>query len=229
MYVITHMKIHAIPLHCRPREKLKRFGSSQLKDVELLALLLRTGTADKSVIDISKHILHRRKLEDLSSFNIEELRKLNGLGESKASSLVAAFEIGKRVYGQLPQEIITINSPSDVSKQLLDIASATKEYFVVFLLNARNQLTRKETVSIGTLSASLVHPREVFEPAIRYNSAAVIIAHNHPSGDPAPSDADIKITAQLVEAGNIMGIEILDHVIVTRDNHLSMKAEGYIK
>lgn len=223
------MVIDDLPLHARPREKLKRLGASQLKEYELLSLIFRTGTVKHDVLDISNKILHNRNLKQLSYMSFAELLKMKGLGESKASSLVAAFEIGNRVFDTLTNELVIINSPSDVSMLLSDIKSASKEHFVAILLNARNHLMRKETVSIGTLSTSLVHPREVFEPAIRYNSASVIVAHNHPSGDPTPSDADIRITAQLVKAGEIMGIEILDHVIVSKQTFLSMKAEGYIK
>jgi len=223
------MKITTLPLHVRPREKLKRLGTSQLKDHELLALVLRTGTVKHDVLELSKKILRHRKLEQLSRMSLEEMERYEGLGESKASSVAAAFEIGKRVYDTKTSEPVIVNSPSDVSMQLNDIKSASKEHFVAFLLNARNHLLRRETVSIGTLSTSLVHPREVFEPAIRYKSASVIVAHNHPSGDPTPSDADIRITTQLVKAGEILGIEILDHVIVSKQTFLSMKAEGHIK
>ncbi|QQS44270.1 DNA repair protein RadC [Candidatus Roizmanbacteria bacterium] len=218
-----------VPTHILPREKLKRFGAAQLKDYELIALLLRTGISKKNVLDLSREILDGKQIEGLTSMTLSELGRINGLGQSKAASLIAAFEIGKRLYSAVSHEEVTINSPSDVSDQLREIRSKAKEHFVAFLLNARNQLMRKEIISIGTLSASLVHPREVFEPAISYKSAAIIVAHNHPSGDPTPSDADIKITAQLAEAGNILGIEILDHVIVTGEKYLSMKAEGYIK
>ena len=223
------MKIKSLPLHSRPREKLNRYGASQLKDYELIALLLRTGTAKKDVLQIASQLLHGKKLEDLAAFSWDRLKKIEGLGESKAASLHAAFEIGKRICDSESQTEVSLNSPADVAKELRDIRSAKKEHFILLLLNARNHLIKKETVSIGTLSASLVHPREVFEPAIRYNSAAVIVAHNHPSGDPTPSDADIKITAQLIQAGTILGIEVLDHVILARQRYLSMKAEGYIK
>ncbi len=218
--------IHA---HTLPREKLKRLGAAQLKDHELIALLLRTGISKKNVLDLSREILDGKQMGGLISLTLSELGRINGLGQSKAASLIAAFEIGKRLYSAASNEEVIINSPSDVSDQLKEIRSKTKEHFVAFLLNARNQLMRKEIISIGTLSASLVHPREVFEPAISHKSAAIIVAHNHPSGDPTPSDADIKITTQLSEAGSILGIEILDHVIVTGKKFLSMKAEGYIK
>jgi len=223
-----HMKIYSLPLHLRPREKLKRLGASQLKDYELLALLLRSGTAKKSVLDVSKQMLYKNSITDLVRLPLDQLCEIKGLGESKASTMLAAFEIGRRIYGK-NEELISLSEPADVAEQLGSIKNATKEHFVIFLLNARNQLIKKETVSIGTLSASLVHPREVFEPAIKHNSATIIISHNHPSGDPTPSDADISITSQLLKAGEIMGIEILDHVIVAPHKYISMKREGYIK
>lgn len=222
------MNISILPSHLKPREKLKRLGASQLKDFELVALILRSGTAKQSILDLSKKLLHGGGIQDLSHLSFDHLCEISGLGESKASSLLAAFEIGRRLY-EKNKNCILIHEPSDVAFQLDSIKSATKEHFVIFLLNARNQLIVKETVSIGTLSASLVHPREVFEPAIRNNSASIIISHNHPSGDPTPSEADIQITTRLIEAGTIIGIEILDHVIVSADSYLSMKSEGYIK
>lgn len=173
-------------------------------------------------------MLRTSTLADLAQMPLDRLSEFDGLGESKAASLLAAFELGKRVY-ENTENNLCINTPSDIVRELVDIKSSAKEHFVVFLLNARNHLIKKEVVSIGTLSASLVHPREVFEPAIRHNSAAIIVAHNHPSGDPSPSDADIRITTQLIESGKIMGIEVLDHIIVTSQKYLSMKAEGYIK
>lgn len=222
------MKIQSLPAHLRPREKMKRFGPTQLNEVELIALIIRTGTVKDSVIDISKKILRTSTLAGLAQIPLDRLSKFDGLGESKAASMIAAFEMGQRVYAKSENDLC-INAPSDIVRELVDIKSSGKEHFVVFLLNARNRLIKKEVVSIGTLSASLVHPREVFEPAIRHSSAAVIVAHNHPSGDPSPSDADIRITAQLIESGKIMGIDVLDHIIVTSHKHLSMKAEGYIK
>lgn len=157
---------------------------------------------------------------------VEKLKALRGLGPAKACAIKASHELSKRVLSVDVDVLPTVRSPSDVANAAADIRKSKRENFVILCLNARNQVIRKETISIGSLNASIVHPREVFEPAVRESAASIVLVHNHPSGDTRPSDDDIELTRRLVKAGEIMGIEVLDHVIVSEKKHLSMKEMG---
>lgn len=219
-------KIKDIPKIERPREKMEKYGPEKLSDAELLAILLRTGTKDLNVINLSKKILRKFKNEKISEANLEELKKTHGLGSAKACEIVACFELGRRMLRGKKASILL--SPKDIWDRMADIRSSKKEHFVVFYLNSRSQEIEREIISVGTLTESLVHPREVFEPAIVCKAASIIIAHNHPSGDLEPSDDDIEITKKLVSAGKILGIKIIDHVIVAENNFLSFKQKNLI-
>ncbi|HLD61704.1 MAG TPA: DNA repair protein RadC, partial [Patescibacteria group bacterium] len=219
------MKIKDLPKIERPREKLVAKGAENLKDSELLAILLRTGRAGKNVIEIASQILAKNSKKRLLQMNYQDLLKISGIDSAKAVTLLAAFELSKRVLEVNDTSSPTISNAKDAVAQLTDLRDLKKEHFVVLYLNARNQLVHKETVSIGTLNANLVHPREVFEPAIKHSAANIIVAHNHPSGDSKPSEDDLEITKRLTEAGKIMGIEIADHIIVAKNSHLSFKEE----
>ncbi|EKD64059.1 MAG: DNA repair protein RadC [uncultured bacterium] len=219
------MKIKDLPKIERPREKLVAKGAENLKDSELLAILLRTGRAGKNVIEIASQILAKNSKKRLLQMNYQDLLKISGIDSAKAVTLLAAFELSKRVLEVNDTSSPTISNAKDAVAQLTDLRDLKKEHFVVLYLNARNQLVRKETVSIGTLNANLVHPREVFEPAIKHSAANIIVAHNHPSGDSKPSEDDLEITKRLAEAGKIMGIEIADHIIVAKNSHLSFREE----
>jgi len=222
------MKIKDLPKIERPREKLVAKGAENLKDSELLAILLRTGRAGKNVIEIASQILAKNSKKRLLQMNYQDLLKISGIDSAKAVTLLAAFELSKRVLEVNDTSSPTISNAKDAVAQLTDLRDLKKEHFVVLYLNARNQLVHKETVSIGTLNANLVHPREVFEPAIKHSAANIIVAHNHPSGDSKPSEDDLEITKRLTEAGKIMGIEIADHIIVAKNSHLSFKEEYLI-
>ena len=222
------MKIKDLPKVERPREKLVAKGAENLKDSELLAILLRTGRAGKNVIEIASQILAKHSKKRLLQMNYQDLLKISGIDSAKAVTLLAAFELSKRVLEVNDTSSPTISNAKDAVAQLTDLRDLKKEHFVVLYLNARNQLVHKETVSIGTLNANLVHPREVFEPAIKHSAANIIVAHNHPSGDSKPSEDDLEITKRLTEAGKIMGIEIADHIIVAKNSHLSFKEEYLI-
>ncbi|HLA26233.1 MAG TPA: DNA repair protein RadC [Patescibacteria group bacterium] len=222
------MKIKDLPKVERPREKLVAKGAENLKDSELLAILLRTGRAGKNVIEIASQILAKHSKKRLLQMNYQDLLKISGIDSAKAVTLLAAFELSKRVLEVNDTNSPTISNAKDAVAQLTDLRDLKKEHFVVLYLNARNQLVHKETVSIGTLNANLVHPREVFEPAIKHSAANIIVAHNHPSGDSKPSEDDLEITKRLTEAGKIMGIEIADHIIVAKNSHLSFKEEYLI-
>lgn len=218
------VKIKDLPKVDRPREKLIKYGSGKLSDSELLAILLRTGTKDLNVVELSKKILRIITKKGIIDVNYGMLSKIHGLGPAKACEIVACFELGRRLLQNKKSTLIL--SPENVWEELKDIRDNKKEHFVVFYLDSRNQEIQREVISIGTLNESLVHPREVFEPAIRNSAAQIIIAHNHPTGNPNPSEEDIKITTQLVEAGKLLGIELFDHVIVTKENFLSMSKEN---
>jgi len=215
------MKIKDLPRIERPREKIEKYGPERLSSSELLAILLRSGSQGVNVVELSSRILKKFGEGRLPIASIAELKNTFGLGTAKAAEIVACFELGRRLLQNKKSALFL--SPKDVWDELKDIRDSKKEHFVVFFLDARNQEIKREIVSIGTLNASLVHPREVFEPAVRHLAAQVIIAHNHPSGDREPSDEDIKMTKRLVETGKILGIELIDHVIVTKDGFLSFK------
>jgi len=204
----------SLPRHERPREKMIERGPLGLRDKELLAILLRTGREGKNVIEVSADILRRFPRSKLLTLEYEDLVKIKGIDSGKACTLLAAFELTKRALEVEDNNLPFINSAKDAVAQLQELRRAKKEHFVVLYLNARNQLIHKETISIGTLNASLVHPREVFKPAIEHLAASVILAHNHPSGGVEPSEADLELTKRLKEAGKVLGIEVTDHVII---------------
>jgi DNA repair protein RadC len=220
------MKIKDLHKIDRPREKLEKYGPNRLSDAELLAILLRTGAKGLNVVELSKKILRKFPQDKLIEAGFSELKKTFGLGSVKAGEIIACMELGRRLLKDKKVELIL--SPRDVWENLKDIRDNKKEHFIVFYLDVRNQKIKREIISIGTLNASLVHPREVFEPAICHTAAQILIAHNHPSGDANPSDDDIEVTKRLMEAGKILGIEILDHVIVSEGSFLSLKCEGLL-
>ena len=215
------VKIKDIPKLDRPREKLEKYGPGKLSDAELLAILLRTGTKDLNVIKLSQKILQKFENQKIIDITIDELKTVHGLGTAKACEIIACFELGKRMLKGKKTSILL--SPKDVWKRMDDIRGSKKEHFVVFYLDSRNQEIQREIISVGTLNESLVHPREVFEGAIKNNAASIIIAHNHPSGDIQPSQDDIEITKKLIHAGKILNIMIISHVIVTKDKWEELK------
>lgn len=213
------VKIKDLPKVDRPREKLEKYGPERLSNSELLAILLRTGSQGINVVDLASKILKKFSGSGLPGASLKELKNTFGLGAAKACEIIACFELGSRLLQN--KQSVLLFSPNDVWNELKDIRDNKKEHFVIFFLDTRNQEIKREIVSIGSLNANLIHPREVFEPAVKYLSAQIIIAHNHPSGDPLPSQEDLDITKQLVEAGKILGIGIKDHVIVGSDKFFS--------
>ena len=220
------MKIKDLPKVDRPREKLQKYGPEKLSDEELLAIILRTGRKGANAVQLARSALavNDGKLRDAS---LQDIMKVSGLGTAKASEVIACMELGRRLFADKKHALLL--SPEDVWRELADLRDHKKEHFVIFFLDARNQKIARETVSIGTLTMSLVHPREVFEPAIARSAAPIILAHNHPSGDPEPSHEDIRVTEQLQEAGKILGIAILDHVVVASAGFKSMKSCGLLR
>jgi DNA repair protein RadC len=210
--------IKNLPKHERPREKMIESGAVNLRSSELLAILLRSGYAGKNVIEVAREILKKFPMKKLLAMSYEDLVKVKGIDSGKACSLLASFELVKRALEVEDNNLPLINCVKDAVAHLQDIRMAKKEHFAVLYLNARNQLVAKEIISIGTLNASLVHPREVFKPAFELPAAGIIIAHNHPSGGCEPSEADIELTKRLKEAGKILGIEVIDHIIITSNS-----------
>ena len=220
-----HIKsIKEIPLNDRPREKMAANGAAVLTDAELIAILLRTGTAEKSAIDIASEMtadggLYKR-LAGITRLN--ELTNIKGLGQAKAATVLAALEIGRRIASAKPIEKIHLSCPQDVADFLMPrLRYAAKEQFVVILLNNKNKVIGTEVVSEGSLSSSIVHPREVYAPAILHHAAAIMVAHNHPSGDPKPSTEDTEVTRILARSGKVLGIPMIDHVIIGDGNYYS--------
>lgn len=214
------------PRFKRPREKLLSHGVQALRDDELLAILLRTGYKGKSARDIAQRILKTTSLRELATLSSKDLSVLKGVGVSRACAICAAFEIGRRALSTEVSD--SIQSPHDAAQIFSFIRHKKKEHLVGVYLNARNQVMNVQIISIGTLNASLIHPREVFAPAMKEHAAAIILGHNHPSGNLEPSSADVAVTKTLVEAGGLLGIDILDHLIVTASAHQSMKDGGWI-
>ena len=222
------MKIKDLPKSDRPREKLVAKGAENLKDSELLAILLRTGKAGKNVIEIASQILTKHSKKRLLQMTYQDLVKISGIDSAKATTLLAAFELSKRTLEVNDTNLPTINNVKDAVAQLADLRDLKKEHLVALYINARNKLIHRDLVSVGTLNANLVHPREVFEPAIARASAQVIVAHNHPSGDPEPSEDDLIITKKLVDGGKLLDIELIDHIIITKTGYLSFKDKKLI-
>lgn len=210
----------------RPREKLIKHGVNKLTDAELLAVVLGSGTRGENVIELSKKVLKMIISDKLDQINLKDLTSIKGMGLIKACQIVACIELGKRILKG--KRAVFVISPKEIFRELKDTRGSKKEHFVIFYLDVRNQIIRQETISIGTLNASLVHPREVFEPAVRDLAAQIILSHNHPSGDSQPSSEDLELTKRLVEAGKLLGIEIIDHIIVCRDEYFSLKENKMI-
>jgi DNA repair protein RadC len=199
-----------------------RAGAGALADAELLALVLGSGNRRQSALDLGRR-LARRAPADLAAWNPARWLRVPGLGPARAAALAAAFELGRRA-AQQPPAGSPIRGPDDVLAHVRDLTGARKEHFVTLLLNARHEMQRRETVSIGSLNASIVHPREVFQPAILHSAASVVLVHNHPSGDPEPSEEDLSITRRLVQVGDLIGIAVLDHVIVAARGVVSLRS-----
>jgi DNA repair protein RadC len=221
--------IKQLPPELRPRERLLEAGPSALSDGELLGLLFGIGSREKTAVELAGEIISEAGgLHGLYNVSVHELMRANGIGEAKACIILAAVELGRRIGRVRNPGRPVISSPADVERLVRGrIANLDRENFVVVLLNTKNEVIETPTVSIGTLGASLVHPREVFKPAIRASAASVILAHNHPSGKVEPSREDREVTRRLGEAAGILGIEMLDHVIVG-DGYFSMKEHGML-
>ena len=221
--------IHDLPVSERPRERLQKFGAEALSAQEILALILGRGIAGESVMVTAQRLLSQfGSLKGIAGASIEELAKVRGIGLAKAAQIRAAFELASRLEGyQESGKLETVKTPEDVIALVRSrLKGKKKEYFLALLLDTRNQLIRVAEISIGSLDSSIVHPREVFKEAVSASAASVLFAHNHPSGDPEASEDDINLPKRLAEAGEIMGIDVLDHIIIGEQKYLSLKREG---
>ena len=219
-----------LPADERPREKMKERGAQTLGNSELLAILLRTGNFQESALRIAENLLDR--LGGLAGFGnatLEEFEQVKGVGEAKAITVMAAIELGRRVTTLAPSERAIIRTPDDVAALLMPrFRYETKESFIAILLSTKNHVLKTPVISVGSLNASIVHPRELFREAINASAAAVILAHNHPSGDPAPSPEDVSLTRKLVDAGKLLDIPVLDHIVLGDGKYISFKEKGIL-
>ncbi|WP_202630819.1 RadC family protein [Pallidibacillus pasinlerensis] len=224
------MLIKDFPKDERPRERFIKHGPESLSNQELLAILLRTGTKAESVLQLAQRLIKEFEgLRMLKDATLEELTKIKGIGEAKAIQILAAVELGRRINSLSNEERYSIRSPEDGANYVMEeMRFLNQEHFVCLYLNTKNQVIHKQTVFIGSLNASIVHPREVFREAFRRSAASIICIHNHPSGDPTPSREDIEVTRRLKECGRMIGIEILDHIIIGDKRFVSLKEKGYL-
>jgi len=219
------LTVKELPLDDRPREKLLLRGVQSLSDAELVAILLRTGKKGKSVIEIARELINSEgNLAMLATKSVDSLQKISGIGKDKAAALAAAFELSRRILSQ-PKWLSNkkITSPQDVAEIFIPILrDDNKEKFIVVCLNSANKIIKHEIISVGNLNSSVVHPREIFKVAIDNSSASIILIHNHPSGNPEPSNEDIRITKKIVETGKIMDIPVFDHLIIAGETYTSL-------
>ncbi|MEB7797895.1 DNA repair protein RadC [Staphylococcus xylosus] len=223
------MKIKELANNQKPRERLINNGSAHLSDVELLVILINTGRKGFSSLDIANELLKSvESLKQLKALSINDLNKVKGIGLYKALILKAAFELGERMHSGSLEEKIQITSPQDVANFMMGkMEHLTQEKFIVLFLNSKNVIIKQKTIFIGTLNSSVIHPREIFSEAIKCASNAIVVLHNHPSGDTTPSKEDIRATNRLRECGEILGIDLLDHIIIGDHTYMSMVEDGY--
>lgn len=226
----SSIMIKDVPKEDRPRERLLKLGANHLSNQELLAILLGSGTREESVMALSHRVLmHFEGLKLLHDATIEELTAIKGIGTAKGLLMLSAIELGRRMAQYKPNDRYIIRSPEDGADYVMEEMRALhQEHFVVLFLNTKNQIIHQQTIFIGSLNASIVHPREVYREAVKRSAASIICAHNHPSGDPAPSQEDIHVTRRLVESGKMIGIEVLDHLVIGDRKYVSLKEKGYI-
>ncbi len=221
---MQYKRVKELPKFDRPREKLATYGPQRLSNTELISILLDTGTQKKDVLTLARRV-EKVLWDKLGDVSFSDLIKIDGVGLAKASRIVAAIELGKRLQERRNTEI---GSPEIVWHISMDIARSRKESFLVLYLDVRNREIYRQVISVGTLNWVGVHPREIFEVALQVGAVSLILVHNHPSGKLEPSDEDVRFTEKMVEGGNLLGIEILDHLVVSKDGYYSMREGGYL-
>ncbi len=226
----SRLTIKDLPEEERPRERLLNLGAEKVSNAELLAIIIRTGSSRDSALELAQKILNKAKeLREMPYLSVEELEEINGIGPAKAVQVKAALELGRRMAAASRGHNVDITSPGDVFNFMAEeMRYLEQEEFRVILLNIKNKVIASETVFKGSLNSSIVHPREIFRLALKRSAASIILLHNHPSGDPTPSGEDINVTKRLIEAGEIMGIKVLDHVIIGEGRYLSFREKGLI-
>lgn len=223
--------IKDMPLNERPREKLYKYGAKSLSNAELIAVIIRTGSRSDTAIELAQRLISidKRGIGFLSDASFEELTSVKGIGKCKAAQIISAIELGKRIAAQGGEAKVKVTSPVDIVGLIMEeMRYLKKEHFRIAILDTKNHIIAIEEISIGNLNSSIVHPREVFNIAIRRTANSIILIHNHPSGDPTPSREDINITNRLIEAGNIIGIKVLDHIIIGDNRYLSFRERNII-
>lgn len=232
---LSGFRIKDLPEHERPRERLAALGPEALRDSELIAILLRTGLRGLSAVEIADNLVRKfQTLQNLAQASLEQLITVPGIGRDKALALKSAFTLAQRMAREIRREFPALDCPERIADLLREENRFLEvEHFQIVMMNTKNRLIRVEPISKGTLDATLAHPRDVFRPAILANAASIALVHNHPSGDPTPSDADIRITRDLVRAGKLLKIEVLDHIILGTKSNLrqrdfvSLREMGY--
>ncbi|WP_251520098.1 DNA repair protein RadC [Staphylococcus sp. Marseille-Q6910] len=224
------MRINELADYQKPKERMLNHGASELSHAELLAILINTGRKGYSSLDIAHELLRSvSNLKELKSLSLNDLNQIKGVGVYKALTLKAAFELGERMHSGSVEEKVQINSPKDVANYMMaKMEHLKQEQLVVLFLDAKNVVFKQKIIFIGTLNSSIVHPREIFNEAIKQSSHSIILIHNHPSGEVTPSNEDIETTKRLIQCGAIICIEILDHIIIGDHQYLSLAEEGYI-
>ncbi|WP_010651047.1 RadC family protein [Oceanobacillus massiliensis] len=227
---VPSIRFKDVPKEDRPRERLLKAGPGHLSNQEILAILIGSGTKEESVMSVANRVLmHFEGLKLLRDATIEELVSIKGIGTAKGLLILSAIELGKRMSEYKAEDRYVIRSPDDGADYIMEeMRNLTQEHFVVLFLNTKNQIIHRQTIFIGSLNASIVHPREVYREAVKRSAASIIVAHNHPSGDPTPSQEDIHVTRRLAESGKMIGIDLLDHLIIGDRKFVSLKEKGYV-
>lgn len=220
-YSIFMKSIRDLPKIKRPRERLEQVGPDNLTEIELVAILLGSGTKKEHVLEKAQRLLTAFPLHKLTGVTVEELTTKSTLGSVQSGKIIAAIELGKRLFQKSP--LVTIRTPTDVCTAVADIREKTQEYLLCLYMNARYELLEKQTIAIGSLNQAIIEPRDIFVSAVRLPASYIVIVHNHPSGDPTPSRDDIRLTLKIQQAGELLGILLVDHIIVTTQMYTSFR------
>lgn len=227
-------RIKELSFEERPYEKCERFGAEHLTDAELLAILLRTGTKGESSLELSKKILYqsceKRGLISIHNWSMEQLMKIKGIGKVKAIQILCLSELAKRLAKETAEKQLDFNTPSTIAQYYMeDLRHKRQEHMKLLLLNTKSRLISEKDISVGTVNAAIISPREIFIEALQKSAVYIILLHNHPSGDPTPSIEDVQLTIQIKEAGELIGVELLDHIIIGDNCYTSLKEKGYFR